>query len=110
MDYTEYLLRDDGQTEAFRAKYADYIRAYIEECVLWVQSLPMFEWVNLTYYLDERDKESVIGLICLCYIDGRVNISFDRRAASIRREPDNTEELDKYLKEAGFKNWRRKRH
>ena len=95
-DPREYILRTRAQAEHFRERYASIVRARLQVYVKWIRSLPLLTWVPYLSQVEEKDQEAVIGLICLCYLDGFVNITFSRDFRMIRRDPDSYEDFPGY--------------
>ena len=95
-DPGEYILRTRAQAERFRERYASIVRARLQVYVKWIRSLPLLTWVPYLSQVEEKDQEVVIGLICLCYLDGFVNITFSRDFRMIRRDPDSYEDFRGY--------------
>ena len=96
--YTSYLLRTGRQIAGFRARYARFLASAGDEYVSWINSLPLWEWIDLRPRFDDKALPVVIGLICILYIDGKVNISFNETATGIRREDGTEEEWGRYFK------------
>lgn len=95
-DPGQHILRTSAQADRFRELYADVIRARHRVYVRWIRSLPLLTWVPYLSQVEEKDQEAVIGLICLCYLDGIVNITFSRDFRMIRRDPDSYEDFPEY--------------
>ena len=92
----QHILRTSAQAERFRERYASIVRARLQVYVKWIRSLPLLTWVPYLSQVEEKDQEAVIGLICLCYLDGIVNITFSRDFRMIRRDPDSYEDFPGY--------------
>lgn len=95
-DPREYILRTRAQAEHFRERHASIVRARHRVYVKWIRCLPLLTWVPYLSQVEEKDQEAVIGLICLCYLDGVVNITFSRDFRMIRRDPDSYEDFPGY--------------
>lgn len=95
-DPGQHILRTSAQADRFRELYADVIRARLRVYVRWIRSLPLLTWVPYLSQVEVKDQEAVIGLICLCYLDGIVNITFSRDFRMIRRDPDSYEDFPGY--------------
>lgn len=81
------------RAEAFRERFGDIVRARLRVYAKWIRSLPLMEWVPYLEQVAERDREVVIGLICLCAMEGLVNFTFSQDYTRIRRDPDSEEEF-----------------
>lgn len=96
-----YLLETPAQISAFRKKYARVIQVRGPVWVKWISSLRWMEWTRLT--IPEGREEEIIGLICILYIDGYVNICFNDGDNSeyyaIRRVPASEEENNEWIKQ-----------
>ncbi len=88
MDYPrqQYLLHRKSQIDQYRSQYAGFIEKYSEQYRRWFQSLPMWEWVPLPYMTDKMAK-AVIGLLCILYIDGLINLTVNKEVTQVLRGP-----------------------
>lgn len=93
-DLRKYVLYSKEQEEAFRNRYANVIAARRRVYVKWLRGLPLMEWVDYLVQVFPRDYEAVIGLICICYQERLVSITFSHDYRRIRRDPDTSEELE----------------
>lgn len=94
-DLRRYVLYSGKQMTAFRERFADVVAAMRLPYVEWLRSLPLMEWVDYLAGVAPRDYETVIGLICLCYQEGLVSVTFSPDYRRIRRDPHTDEELSK---------------
>ena len=94
LDLKTFLLRTDAQAEEFRTRYQAFISRHYDEYASWIGSLPLC--VRTPYLSGVPDKAvpAVIGIICLLYIDGRVNIQFSDDMATVSRQPASLEEWE----------------
>lgn len=97
MNNEVYLLRYKWQTEAFRTKYAAYIAKNRGAFLDWWGRLPLYEWVRLPF--SGRGVAAGIGLLCLLYIDGEINLSFNSTVTAIQRQANSEEEYNQYIAE-----------
>lgn len=88
MDYPrqQYLLHRKSQIDQYRSQYAGFIEKYGEQYRQWFQSLPMWEWVPLPY-MTEKMAKAVIGLLCILYIDGLINLTVNKEVTQVLRGP-----------------------
>lgn len=103
-DREQYLLRTGRQTAMFRTRYARFIEARSGAFLSWVRSLPLMEWSPLV--IREGQEESVIGILCILYIERKVCISFSEDMQFIRNEPLDEAEYQKWA-DSFFKKTRR---
>lgn len=89
-----YLLRTGRQTAMFRTRYARFIEARSGAFRSWVRSLPLMEWSPLV--IREGQEESVIGILCILYIEQKICISFSEDMQFIRNEPLDASEYQKW--------------
>lgn len=63
-------------------KYPGWRRASVpvEE---WFQGLPLYEWVPL--HPRPGEEAAFVRLLCLLYIDGRINLTFSRDMDAVMR-------------------------
>ena len=95
-DYSAYLLYTSRQIFAFRIRYAKYIAEQSDAYSLWINSFPAREWMDYLAGVPEQNIPVVIGVICILYIDGRINIDFNDSATRIRRNFTD-EEFERYF-------------
>lgn len=88
--YTPYLLRTQAQIDAFRESHGKLIREKNDPMASWFNGLPLYQWVRLQCRPGE--EAATVGLLCILYLDGRINISFSRDGEYIRREALDLEE------------------
>lgn len=101
-DYTKYLLATKKDVDAFAKRNRELVAANREKFINWIKSLPLGRKVNYLNGVERTAIPSIIGIICLLYWEGAVNISFYDNASLISREPENMEEFRQWSKEAGF--------
>lgn len=95
-DYSAYLLYTPRQIFAFRIRYAKYIAEQSDAYSLWINRFPTREWMDYLAGVPEQNIPVVIGVICILYIDGRINIDFNDSATRIRRNFTD-EEFERYF-------------
>lgn len=107
MDYPrqQYLLYTQSEIALFREQYAGFIEKYGEQYRQWFQRLPMFEWVPLPY-MNDKMARAVIGLLCILYIDGHINLTVNSAVSKVYRGPLNEEEYNEYIKQ-NFKSYKK---
>lgn len=81
------MLYTREEADSFRDRHADIVRARLRVYAAWIRNLPLLEWVPYLDQVSPADREAVIGLVCLCYRDGLVNITFSSDYRLIRRDP-----------------------
>lgn len=86
-DLKEYMLYTKEQADLFEQNHAAIVRARLKVYASWISNLPLGEWIPFLEQVARKDYEVVIGLICLCYRKGLVNITFSRDYWKIRRDP-----------------------
>ena len=92
-----YLLRTESQISAFRDKYARIIADRGQAVADWFNALPLYQWVPLKIRTGE--EEVVIGLLCILYIDGRINITFSPDMWRIERGALSESEHQNYVEQ-----------
>ena len=91
----QYLLRADWQIQAFRNRYAKFIQNNHDRFLEWFLKLPLYEWVRLPF--QETKMEAGLGLLCLLYIDGEINLCVDKTVTLIQRFANSDKEYDDYI-------------
>lgn len=91
----QYLLRRQWQIDAFRARYAKFIENNSDRFLNWFQSLPLYKWVKIPF--EERTMEAGIGLLCLLYIDGKINLCVNSSITCVQRFANSDKEYDEYM-------------
>ena len=91
----QYLLRTDWQIQAFRNRYAKFIQNNHDRFLEWFLKLPLYEWVRLPF--QETKMEAGLGLLCLLYIDGEINLCVDKTVTHIQRFANSDKEYDDYI-------------
>lgn len=91
----QYLLRTDWQIKAFRNRYAKFIQNNHDRFLEWFLKLPLYEWVRLPF--QETKMEAGLGLFCLLYIDGEINLCVDKTVTHIQRFANSDEEYEEYI-------------
>lgn len=99
-DRVRYLLRTQAQIGAFRLRFGEAVKRNAKAYTDWINSLEYFEWTPVV--CRPEHEEFVTGLICLLYIDGEVNISFDNTATKVQNEPRTEEEMLAWMKRTGW--------
>lgn len=99
-DRVRYLLRYPDEVEYFRLRYGNDVERNARAFMDWVKSLEFFVWTPVI--CRPEHEEFVTGLLCILYIDGHINISFDNSATSLRNEPGTREELLGWMKRTGW--------
>ena len=92
---TKYLLRTELEIKAFRNRYAEGIKKFAPQYLVWFNSLPIFQWSMLR--VTKQNAEFIIGLLCILYIDGKINITFSSDCAQIMHNPLTDEEMEPFL-------------
>lgn len=90
-----FLLRYTWQTEAFRSRYDAFIRKNRGAFLEWWGRLPLYEWVALPF--EGETLPTGIGLLCLLYIDGEVNLAFNSSVTAVQRYAASDEEYNEYI-------------
>ena len=85
-----YLLRTQAQIDACRESHGELIREKSDPMASWFNGLPLYQWVRLQCRPGE--EAATVGLLCILYLAGRINISFSRDGDYIRREALDLEE------------------
>lgn len=85
MDYSGYLLRTQSQILSFRQRYSAYISRQGDAFVAWICRLSSEDWTDFLNGVPEQNIPIVIGVICILFIDKRINIQFNETATRIRR-------------------------
>ncbi len=93
----QYLLRTDWQIKAFRNRYAKFIQNNHDRFLEWFLKLPLYEWVRLPF--QETKMEAGLGLLCLLYIDGEINLCVDKTVTLIQRFANSDKEYEEYITE-----------
>ena len=91
----QYLLRADWQIQAFRNRYAKFIQNNHDRFLEWFLKLPLYEWVRLPF--QETKMEAGLGLLCLLYIDGEINLCVDKTVTHIQRFANSDKEYEEYI-------------
>lgn len=91
-----YLLRTQGQIDAFKERHADLIREKGPTLAKWFNDLPLYRWTRLQ--LRSGQEEATVGLLCILYLQGDINITFSRDGDYIQREALSLEEYQEWAK------------
>ena len=91
------LLRTEGQYRAFREDYASEIEKNLDAVEKWFNGLPLYQW--LPYSPRPGTEALVTGLLCVLYIDGRINITFGKDMTMIERGAMSSEQYKEWIKE-----------
>lgn len=107
MDYPrqQYLLYTQSEIALFREQYAGFIQKYGEQYRQWFQRLPMFKWVPLPY-MNDKTARAVIGLLCILYIDGHINLTVNNEVSMVFRGPASEEEFNDFINQ-NFKSYKK---
>lgn len=89
----DFLLRDARQAEAFRSEFRSFALAREAEYAAWIGSLPPCVWVRHLDGVPEDKWRLVVGMECLAYLDGLVNVTFSEDGLMIRRDPRDEDEF-----------------
>lgn len=100
MDIKQYLLSSPRQKADFLAKYPGVMERCQEPYLRWLRKLPLMEWSPLV--LRPGEEEVAVGIICLLYQSGYVNITFHGSLSQIRREPQSEQEFLDWAKRNGW--------
>lgn len=93
--YASYLLRTAAQAESFRTVYAKAIEKGASAIEEWFNAHPIYEWIP---YRPRPGTERVTtGLLCLLYLERRINITFSRDMKYIQRGARDEQEYQEYL-------------
>lgn len=65
----------------------------------------MFEWVPLPI-MNDKMARAVIGLLCILYIDGDINLTVNNEVSKVYRGPLSEEEYNDYIKQ-NFKSFKK---
>lgn len=85
MGFEKFLLRTESQRLGFRVRYARYISDQSDAYVSWISRMPAREWIDYLSGVPEVNIPVVIGILCILYVDGRIDINFNNSATRIRR-------------------------
>lgn len=91
---TPYLLRTQAQIDAFKERHAALIREKGPELARWFNGLPLYRWTRLQ--LRTGQEEATVGLLCILYLQGDINITFSRDGDYIQREALSPEEYQEW--------------
>lgn len=89
-----FLLRYTWQTERFRTDYADFIAKYSGKYLEWFLSLPLYEWVAIPW--KGKQLEPSIKILCLLYIEGKIQLCFNNTVTAVQREALTPEEFQQW--------------
>lgn len=105
-DFSQYLLRTPRQIGEFRFRYAGWILSQGDAFVGWIRCFPPREWMDYLSGVPKTNIPAVIGIICILYIDRRIDIDFNDTATRIRRNwtPEEFEQFWKLIKTPKPKN------
>ena len=92
-DLSRYVLYSKDQVAAFRKRFAGVIAARQAAYVRWLRDLPLLKWVDYLQQVAPRDREAVIGLICVCIQERLAAVTFSRDYRLIRHDPATDEEV-----------------
>lgn len=97
MERVQYLLRYQSEIDGYRESCAAFIEKYGEQYRDWFGRLPMFQWVPLPY-MNDKTARLVIGLLCILYLDGVINLNFNSAVTHVYRCPLNQAEFQAFIK------------
>lgn len=89
-----FLLRYTWQTAQFRQAYADFIAKYSGKYLEWFLSLPLYEWVAIPWR--GKQLEPSIKILCLLYIEGKIQLCFNNSVTMVQREALTPEEFQEW--------------
>lgn len=91
-----YLLRTEAQVAAFRERCGPVIASSSEALEKWFNKLPIYQWVQ---FKPPAGEEWIItGILCLLYLEGRINITFSKGMDYIQRGALSPEEYQEWAK------------
>lgn len=93
-DCLPYLLRSASEIESFRARNARLIELHRNRYKTWFNSLPLFRWAPLP--LDSPELALIVGLLCILYIDGEINLTVSRDGGAVMRGVMSDTEMDEW--------------
>lgn len=93
-DLSRYVLYSKDQEAAFRERFAGVIASRQAAYVRWLRGLPLLEWVDYLQQVAPKDREAVIGLICVCIQERLAAATFSSDYRLIRRDPATDEEVE----------------
>lgn len=98
-DYSRYLLYYDSQIEAFRKQNEKRILQNRDSFRSWFEKLELERWYNyIRPGTSEAEAAFTVGMFCILYIDGEINITFSEKTADkIKRGPKSEEEFQIWL-------------
>lgn len=98
-NYSRYLLYYDSQIEAFRKEHKKRILQDRDNFRAWFETLELERWYNYVRPgASEKEVAYTVGLFCILYLDGEINITFKQDTADqIKRSPKSEAEYQKYL-------------
>ena len=76
-------------------RYAKFIQNNHDRFLEWFLKLPLYEWVRLPF--QETKMEAGLGLLCLLYIDGEINLCVDKTVTHIQRFANSDKEYEEYI-------------
>lgn len=89
-----YLLRTRTQADGFRAQYKEIIEKNAPALEKWFNTLPLYEWVQ---YKPPAGKEMIVtGILCILYLEGRINLTFSSDMERIQRGARTDEEYQEW--------------
>jgi len=92
-----YLLRHDRQAEAFRVRNQKFIELNYGRILEWFLKLPLYEWVPARF--PEEKAEACIGVLCLLFLDGKINLCVSPGVTHIQRFANSDKEYEEYMQE-----------
>ena len=98
-----YLLRTTQEIESFRTRNARLLEFHRHRYRAWFNSLPLFRWVPLP--LDSPEIGLIVGILCILYVDGEINLTVSRDGGAVMRGVMSDEEYNEYIN-ANFKSYK----
>ena len=100
-DRSRFLLRTPAQVRDYLEIRDGFYRRNALEWMAWIAKLDFGVWVPLD--LEPGWEEAVIGMLCVLYRDRQINITFNRTATAIRRDPADEDEYKAWIDRTAFK-------
>lgn len=96
MEYNgHHLLRYKWQIEQFKVEYEEVIKRNGEKMLTWFNSLRIYRWYNLPW--KGNQAKAAIGILCLFYQEGRINLCFNKEVTMVMRYANSREEFNNYI-------------
>ncbi len=101
LDNSSYLLRNDDQVRNYLERYGSFFRRAADEWMAWIAKLDF--GVRVPLDLEPGWEEAVIGMLCVLYRNRQINITFNRTATAIRRDPADMDEYNRWIAGTGIR-------